>query len=130
MSVSESACHFFREVLPSANILKQVDYKAEDLVPSSFPGWSNLINRVSATLPSEILYKEREGDGVTGPLTRWRPEPKSFSLMEYLVCKYSNPGALVMDSFQLTLSTAKSFLSLYKQRRFLCYHSDESSGEP
>lgn len=56
-------------------------------------------------------HTQRESSNMKGPPPRWRPERKIFELKEDLVCKYSNPGAPVMQNASGTLSTANAFLS-------------------
>lgn len=68
-------------------MLKKFELQAGGRDPPSLPGCINVMDRVPAPLPSEILYKYQEGDRGTEPPPRWRPEQKIVSLKEDLVCK-------------------------------------------
>lgn len=77
MSIVYSDAHFLREGLPSAEIPKQVDYQDERRDPPSLDGWKNVMDRVTAPIPSEVLCKDLEGDRVTGPPPGWNSDQKS-----------------------------------------------------
>lgn len=51
---------------------------------------------------------------VKGTLPIWSPEQNSVVLMEDMVFKYFNPGALVMKEFEGNISSSKACLSPHK----------------
>lgn len=119
MSVSDMAVHFWREGKPTSQMLNMVNYQAGGEVPSSLPGWTNVMTNLPRLEPKEVVYKQRESETQIGGSQKWRPEQKSIMLMKDLVSKFSSPGAVVMDTFCGTLSTAKACLSLHKHRKFV-----------
>lgn len=56
MILVESSVHFWTESLRSVEILEQVDYQSVGRFPSSFPGWTIVMDGVPV-LSSDLLHK-------------------------------------------------------------------------
>ena len=100
-----------------------MDYSAESFVPSTLPGWTNIIDNVPAAPRSERICREHL-DPIGRPISV-RTEQKPTALLKTLIVKYCPPGGLVLDPFAGTLSTARACLLLNEHRRCVCTEIDE-----
>lgn len=66
-----------------------------------------------------MVHKAAVSEGSNWQFPKLRPEQKGVSWIRDLFNKLYQPGAVVMDHFADTLSTAKSYLSLKNYRRFI-----------
>ena len=114
-SIQSWALHATKTGLTNEEAFKLVDYSNHNYVPSRHPAWTNVMDEVGRLRPGEAV-RGKNGDG------RWanlRPEQKSRDLLKELISRFTQPGALVVDMFAGTFSTAAACLSLPKHRKFV-----------
>lgn len=114
--VTSWALHATKKGLSNEESFSLVDYRNHSFVGSGHPAWTNAITGVTRLQPGEYL---RSKAGTETKSFRMRPEQKSQALLLELISRFSKPGALVMDMFAGTFSTAIACLSLPNHRKFV-----------
>ena len=118
----EYAIHFKKNGLPYSTEATMVSYTAFNHVKSSFQGFRNVIDKVKGLLPGEQVRVPRsDGSGTTKAL---RNEQKPLALLKELICRFSQPGDIVVDMFSGTFSTAVACFQLKERRRFVGCEQD------
>lgn len=112
----EYAGHVKKNGLSSTEEASMINLRGFNHVRCTLQGFRNVIDNVSGLLPGEqVRYFNHEYD-------EWkaiRCEQKSIALMKELVCRFTQPGDIVLDLFGGTFSTGIACFQIDQHRRFI-----------
>ena len=123
LNTVEYAVHFKKNGLQYREEKQMVNYIPFNHVKSSFQGYRNVIDKVKGPLPGEQI---RVSSGSSGRTKALRNEQKPLALLKELICRFSQPGDLVVDLFSGSFSTALACLQLEHRRRFVGCEQDNA----
>lgn len=116
---SEYAVHAVRSGVPYSQQHRMVNYENFNFIPSRYPAYHAIIDQVPPMSYGEtLLWNVRNSEGIT-TRKKVRPEQKCRALLKELICRFSQPGDLVVDLFAGTFSTAMACMELPKHRIFV-----------
>lgn len=123
----EQAVHVKKNGLPFAQEAMMVNYRTFGMVPSRFSATRNVIDNVPGLAPGEALRVPIAADvnpsesqcPPSSSSVMLRPEQKPLPLIQELVCRFSQPGDIVVDFFGGTFTTAIACFTLSDHRVFV-----------
>lgn len=108
ISVADCAIHFCRKQLSGTEVLWEVGRNAEQEVPGSHQGFTNVVVNIPRLSTHEIVWKDDHLQ--PGRKLILRTEWEKIALMKNLLRKVWKPGRLVLGPFEGHLPTAKACL--------------------
>lgn len=134
--MAEFALHVKKNGLNFEEEARMVNYKCFNYVQSSFDGRKNVLDNIPAVSGREVLTEkvaqtvvdeeDPEYGTVSTKVKRVRPEQKSIQLLKELICRFSQPGDIIVDFFAGTFSTAMASFMLPEHRKFVGCELDDS----
>ena len=121
LNSAEYAVHVKKNGLPYSEESQMVNYRGFNHVKSTMQGYRNVIDNVKALVPGEQVRMWDEDLKKSMPL---RCEQKSIALMKEIICRFSQPNDIVLDTFAGTFSTAVACFQLPQPRRFIGCEAD------
>lgn len=121
MNSAEYAVHVKKNGLRFSDELKMVNYRGFNHIKSTMQGFRNVIDNVKRLVPGEQVRMWDDELNKSMPL---RCEQKSIALMQELICRFSQPNDIVLDTFAGTFSTAVASVQLSQPRRFIGCEAD------
>lgn len=119
----EFVLHLKKNGLSFQEESKMVNYENFNYVSSTFPAFSNIMDNVKGLLSGEQVRIKIPENPRTCAL---RSEQKPVALLKELICRFSQPGDLVVDPFAGTFSTAFACMDLPNHRKFVSCEKDET----
>lgn len=121
LSSVEYGVHVKKNGLPYSQEMRMINYHGFNHVKSTMQGYRNVIDKIKGLVRGEqVTYFNYESK-------EWRPirfEQKPIALLKELICRFSQPGDIVIDLFAGTFSTAIACFQLKDHRRFIGCEKD------
>ena len=121
LNSAEYAIHVKKNGLRFSEESQMINYRGFNHVKSTMQGYRNVIDNVKGLVPGEQVRMWDEEMKKSMPV---RCEQKSIALMKELICRFSQPKDIVLDTFAGTFATAVACFQLSQPRRFIGCEAD------